>query len=55
MLFFASICSQDIETLPSKDHIKVCATKLPKECQEFDILLDASYLDAQDVKIRFEQ
>ena len=47
MFFSASICSRDVvETLRSKDPIKLCAAKLRKECEDFDFLLDASYCDA---------
>ena len=56
MFFSASICSRDVvENLYSKDPIKLCATKLWKECEEFDFLLYASYYDAQDLKISLEQ
>ena len=52
MFFSASICSRDVvETLRSKDPIKLCAAKLGKECEEFDFLLDARYCDARNVKL----
>ena len=41
MFFSASICSLDLlETLRSKDLIKLCAAKLQAEREEFDFLLD---------------
>ena len=56
MFFLASIYSRDVvETLRSKDPIKLCATKSRKECEEFDFLLDESYCDARDVKVSLEQ
>ena len=44
-VFSASICSWDVETLRSKDSIKLYAAKLWKKCKESDFLLDASYWD----------
>ena len=45
-VFSASICSWDVvETLRSKDSIKLYAAKLRKECKESDFVLDASYWD----------
>ena len=44
-----------VETLRSQDSIKLFAAKLRKECEEFDFLLDASYRDAQGVKVNLEQ
>ena len=56
MFFSSSICSWDVvETLRSKDPIKLNAAKLQKECEEFDSLLDASYCDARDVKVSLEK
>ena len=56
MFFSASICSRDVvETLCSKDLIKLCDAKLQAEQEEFDFLLDATYCDARDVKLSLEQ
>ena len=56
MFFSASICSRDVaESLRSKDPIKLCVAKLRKEWDEFDLILDASYCDARDVKVSLEQ
>ena len=56
MFSSASICSRYIvETLRSKDLIKLCAAKLQAEREEFDFLLDATYCDARDVKRSLEQ
>ena len=56
MFFSASICSRDVvETLRSKDPIKLCAAKLQTEYEEFDILLDATYCNARDVILSLEQ
>ena len=56
MFFSASICSRDVvETLRSKDPIKLCAAKLQTEYEEFDFLLDATYYHARDVIRSLEQ
>ena len=56
MFFLASICSRDVvETLRSKDPIKLCAAKLQTEYEEFDFRLDATYCDARDVILSLEQ
>ena len=56
MFFSASICSRDVvETLCSYDPIKLFPAKLRKQCEGFDFFLDASYWDAQDVKVCLEQ
>ena len=56
MFFSASICSRGVfETLRSKAPIKLSAAKVRKECVKFDFLLDASYCNAQYVKVSLEQ
>ena len=56
MFFSASIRSRDVvETLRSKDPIKLCAAKLQTEYEEFDFRLDATYCDARDVILSLEQ
>ena len=55
MFFSSKICSVDtVETLRSNDPVKVCATKLRKECEEFDFLLTSSYCNANDLKISID-
>ena len=56
MFFSTEICrAEPIETLRANNPVKICATKLRKECENFNFLLDNIYSNADDLEYSLTQ
>ena len=56
MFFSSKICpSELIETLHANDPVNIFPSKLQKECENFDFLLDNCYSDADDLEYSLTQ